>query len=179
MSQRAIAEKNKVVEGLKEKIGRAKLMLIADYFGFSVKDVTDLRRKLRPEDSEFRVIKNTLIVRALAESGLAELGDQLKGPTALLLGYKDAVSPLKILVNFIKASEKGAIRKGVVDAKVFGKDDLNAISRLPSRQVLLGKAVGGIQAPLYGIVNVLQGPIRKLVYALDAIKNQKGGGSNG
>ncbi|OGB90588.1 50S ribosomal protein L10 [candidate division WOR-1 bacterium RIFCSPHIGHO2_01_FULL_53_15] len=174
MSEQAIAEKSKVVAELKEKIARASVMVLADYLGLSVKEMTELRRKLRAEKSELAVIKNTLIERAVAESGLPEFKDHLKGPTVVMLGYADAVSPLKALVKFIKETEKGGLRIGVVDKQVFSRDDLAAISKLPPREVLLGKVVGGLKSPLYGLANVLNGPLRKLVYALNAIKDKKG-----
>lgn len=175
MSEQAIAEKRKVVDDLKERIARAKLMVISDYQGFSVKELTDLRRKLRAENSELKVIKNTLIELAIKEAGYETLPEHLKGSTAMLIGYGDAVAPLKILVKFIKDADKGKVRAGVVENSVFGQSDLNAIAKLPAKERLLAKVVGGLQLPIYGLVNVLQGPIRKLVYALDAIKNKKGG----
>jgi large subunit ribosomal protein L10 len=175
MSERAIAEKKQVVDELKEKIARATVLVVSDYHGYSVKQITELRKKLRPEESELRVIKNTLIERAMDESGLPGIKEHLKGSTALLLGYKDAVTPLKVLVKFIKDNEKGAIRAGVVDKVQFGAKELTEMSRLPSRETLIGKVVGGFKSPLYGLVNVLNGPARKLVYALDAIRKQKGG----
>lgn len=175
MSERAIAAKSKVVEELKEKISRSNLMVVTDYLGYSVKQMTELRKKLRAENAEMNVIKNTLIERAVAGSGFDELKNHLKGPTVVVLGYKDTVTPLKVLVKFIKDAEKGAIRVGVIDKKVFSQGDLTAISKLPSREVLLARVVGGLQSPISGLVNVLQGPIRKLVYALDAIKAKKGG----
>lgn len=175
MSERAIAEKITVVDELKDKISRARVMVISDYLKFTVKEITGLRKKLRAENSELRIIKNTLIERAFSETGFEQLSDHLKGPTALLLGYKDAVSPLKVLVKFLKDAEKGAIRAGMVLNSVFSEKDLNAMARLPSREVLLSKMIGGMQAPLYGLANVLQGPIRKLVYALEAIRGKKGG----
>ena len=175
MSERAIAEKSKVVADLKERIARSKLLVLSDYLGFSVKEMTQLRKQLRAENSELKVIKNTLVERAVKESGLGELGGHLKGPTAVILGYQDAVSPLKVLVKFIKDAEKGTIRIGVLDKQVFSQSDLTAISRLPSREVLLAKVVGSLQSPITGLVNVLQGPIRQLVGTLDAIKAKKGG----
>ena len=175
MSERAIAAKSKVVEGLKEKISRSKLLVLSDYLGFSVKEMTQLRKLLRAENSELKVIKNTLVERAVKESGLGELQGHLKGPTAVILGYQDTVAPLKVLVKFIKDAEKGTIRIGVLEKKVFSRGDLTAISKLPSREVLLAKVVGSLQSPIVGLVNVLQGPIRKLVYTLDAIKAKKGG----
>lgn len=175
MSERAIAVKSKVVDELKEKISRSNLMVVTDYLGYSVKQMTELRKKLRAENAEMTVIKNTLIERAVAATGFSELKNHLKGPTVVVLGYKDTISPLKVLVKFIKDAEKGAIRVGVVDKKVFSQGDLTAISKLPSREVLLARVVGGLQSPITGLVNVLQGPIRKLVYALEAIKAKKGG----
>lgn len=170
MSERAIAEKKKVVDELKEKVSRTNLLVVADYLGFSVKQITELRKKLRAEDSEFRVLKNTLVERAVPQ-----LKEHLKGSTALLMGYKDAVGALKVLVKFIKDSEKGRIRAGIMDENLYGEKELNEISKLPSREVLLSKLVGGLQSPISGFVNVLQGTIRKLVYALDAVRKQKGG----
>lgn len=175
MSEQAIAEKRKVVDDLKERIGRARVMVISDYQGFSVKEMTDLRRKLRAENSELKVIKNTLVELAVGETGYAALAEHLKGSTAVMIGYGDAVAPLKVLVKFIREADKGKIRAGVVENAVFGQSDLNAIAKLPDKKVLLAKVVGGLQAPISGLVNVLQGPIRKLAYALNAIKDKKGG----
>jgi len=173
MSAKAIAVKSQVVDELKEKIARSNLVVISDYLGYTVKDLTALRRKLRAADAELCVVKNTLIERAVGAAGYDDLKGHLKGPTVVLLGYKDSVAPLKVLVNFIKEAEKGEVRIGVVDKKVFSQKDLTAISKLPARDVLLGKVVGGLQAPIYGLVNVLEGPIRKLAYVLDAIKAKK------
>lgn len=175
MSAKAIAEKRKIVEDLKEKINRAKIMVVADYLGYSVKQLTELRKKLRPANAEFSVFKNTLIEQAAEESGLAALNEHLKGATALLLGYGEPVGSLKVLVKYIKEADKGTIRVGVLDKNIFGQSDLNAIAKLPSREVLLARVVGGLQAPIAGLVNVMQGPIRKLVYALNAVKEKKGG----
>lgn len=175
MSERAIAEKKLVVDEIKEKMSRSKVIVISDYLGFSVKEITTLRKKLRPENAEFRVFKNTLVERAAEDSGISEFKDSLKGPIAVLFGYKDAVSPLKTLVSFLKETEKGSIRVGKVESTVFGQSDLTAIAKLPSREVLLAKAIGGLQAPIYGLVNVMQGPLRKLVYVLNSIKEKKGG----
>lgn len=175
MSERAIAEKQKVVDGVKEKISKAKVIVLSDYLGYSVKEMTDLRKKLRKEEAELCIIKNTLMERAADDSGLGQLKESLKGSTAVLFGYKDAVAPIKILVNFIKDASKGNLRAGVVEKLVYDGDSMAAISKLPSKEVLLTKVCGGLKSPIYGLVNVMQGPIRKLVYALDEIKKKKGG----
>jgi len=175
MSAKAIAAKNKVVVEIKEKLERSKVVLVSNYLGFRVKDITDLRKRLRSEDAEYRVVKNTLLERAFEQSGFPQLKEYFKGSTAILLGYKDAVAPLKIFVKFLKEAEKGELKVGLVEKQLFNAKDLGEISKLPSKEVLLGKLVGGLQAPIYGLVNVLQGPVRKLVYALNAIKDKKGG----
>ncbi|OGC11524.1 50S ribosomal protein L10 [candidate division WOR-1 bacterium RIFOXYA12_FULL_52_29] len=175
MSEKAIARKKIVVDELKDRISRSSLLVIADYVGFTVKDLTGLRKKLRPTGGELKIIKNTLIHRAASECGYEGLKDNLKGSTALLLGYDDPVAPLKIMVEYFKEIEKGTMRAGIVNKLVFDEKQLKEISKLPPRDVLLGKVVGGLQAPISGLVNVLQGPIRKLVYALQAIKDKKGG----
>ncbi|MFA6431936.1 MAG: 50S ribosomal protein L10 [Candidatus Margulisiibacteriota bacterium] len=175
MSEKAIAVKSKVVAELQEKIERSNVLLIADYLKFSVKDITLLRKALRKEESELTVVKNSLLERALAGAGFDTLKEFLKGSTVLLLGYKDAVTPIKVFAKFIKETEKGDIRAGIVEKGVFNKAQLNEMAKLPSKEILIGKVVGGFKAPLFGIVNVLQGPIRKLVYALNEIKEKKGG----
>lgn len=175
MSAKAIAAKQKIVDGLKEKIERSSVIVISDYHGFSVKDLTVLRGKLRADGSEFCVAKNTLIERAVKDAGLPDLASGLKGSTAILFGYKETVGPLKIIFQFIKEAEKGSVRIGLVDKNTYDQASLEAISKLPSREQLVAQVVGGLKSPLAGLVNVLQGPIRKLAYALDAIRKQKGG----
>ena len=169
-----IAKKKQVVDALKEKIDSAKVMIISDYRGIPVKDMTDLRRKLFAEKSEFKVVKNTLLKRALKAAGYDQLNEHLAGPTGVLLGYEDPVVPLKVLVKFIDEIEKGQIKTGVVEKTVLDPKGITQMSKLPSREELIAKVVSGFQAPIYGLVNCLQGAIRKLVYALKAIEDKKG-----
>ncbi len=177
---RAIIEKKKkVVAELKEKIESANVVVLADFRGITVKDITGLRKQLYKAESEFRVVKNTLLKRAVEEAGLNDLGSQLEGPTAMLLGYKDPVEPIKALVEFTQEIEKGEIKSGALGKNIITIEDLLAMSKLPPKEVLLAKVVGGIQAPLYGFVNVLQGVLRKFVYALNAVKEQKEKGKEG
>lgn len=175
MSTKAIEKKKKLVDALKEKIGSASVMVLVDYRATTVKEVTELRKKLRADESEYKIIKNTLLLRAMEAAGFEGLKEQLNGPTALLLGYKDPVKPLKTLVNYIEEIEKGAVKAGIFEKKVFDKKGMTQISKLPGKEVLLSQVVGSFQGPLYGIVNVLSGPIRKLVYALNAVREKKGG----
>lgn len=175
MSAKAIAEKKKVVEEFKDKINRSKVMVLSECLGLTVKEVTELRKKLRAEESEFRVVKNTILLRAATEVGLAGVKEHCHGPTAVLLGYKDAVAPLKVLVKFLKDTGKGSLRLGRIDKDLFKGGELEAISKLPAKEVLISKVLGGLQSPIYGLVYVLQGSIRKLVYALAEVQKKKGG----
>lgn len=174
-STKALARKKEVVDKLKEKIDLAKVIILSDYRGIPVNKITELRKKLFKDKSEYTVVKNSLLQRAFEAAGLSELNEHLTGPVGMLLGYEEPVAPLKSLVDFLDEIEKGEIKAGVFEKKVVNKAGLNEISKLPSREVLLAKVVGGMQAPIYGLVNVLQGNIRKLVYALNAIKEKKGG----
>jgi large subunit ribosomal protein L10 len=175
MASNALAKKKETVKNLKESLSKAKLAVISDYKGFTVKEITDLRKRLYKEKAELKVVKNTVLSRAMDDAAYpSNIKDQMKGTTALLLGYGDPVSPLKIVVDFIKEIEKGDIRSGLIESTYAQKDDLVKISKLPGREVLIAKVVGGMKSPMYGLVNVLQGTIRGLVYALNAYKDKKG-----
>ena len=175
MVSKAQEKKKETLKKIKEKLDRARVLVFSNYSGFSVKQITELRRKLRKQDSEFRIYKNTLLSRAVEEAGFSGLKENFNGPTAVLIGFKDPVAPLKILVEAIKEFEKGEIKAGIVEKCVMRKDDLAKVAKLPSREVLLGKVLSGLQASLYGFLNVLNGPARKLVYVLNAVRDKKGG----
>jgi large subunit ribosomal protein L10 len=170
---KVIDAKQQEVDQLKVKIEKAKVMIISDYRGFSVKDITTLRRKLLKEDSEFKIVKNTLLKRALDACGLTGFDAHLSGPTAVLFGYQDPVMPIKSLVEHVEEIEKGTLRAGVVEHQIIDSKGIAALAKLPPKEVLIAKVVGGFKSPLYGLVNVLQGNIRKLVYALNAVREKK------
>jgi len=115
----------------------------------------------------------TMEKRAVEAAGFSELKEHLKGPIGLLLGYEDPVVPLKTLVDFLKEIEKGELKAGVLENKFVEAKSLAEIAKLPPREVLLSKVVGGFQAPISGLANVLQGTIRKLVYALNAVAQKQ------
>ena len=173
MSQ-AIKEKKAVtIKKIKEKIDTAKVWIMTDYRGMTVKEITDLRRKLRACKAEYRVVKNTFAVRALPEAH-ASLKPMLKGTMAVVFGFEDMVEPAKVLAAFIKEAEKPKILGGVVEGQYFEEKSITALAKLKSKDGLRADVVGRLKSPLFGLVNVLQGNIRKLVYALNAIK-LKGG----
>ncbi|MFH1542212.1 MAG: 50S ribosomal protein L10 [bacterium] len=170
---KVVDRKKKVVEALQEKIDSASIIVLTDYRGISVKQVTEFRKALYKNDSEYKVVKNTLLRRAMEAAGHAELNEHIVGPTALLLGYKDPVEPVKALVDFVAEIEKGEIKAGLMEKKIVDSKGIESISKLPSREELIAKMVSGFNAPLYGLVNVLAGSMRKLVYALNAVKDKK------
>jgi large subunit ribosomal protein L10 len=170
---KVIEKKKKLVENLKEKIDAAKIVLVSDYRGISVKQITELRKNLRATGTEYKIFKNTLIKRAFSAAGFEGLDDKLEGPVALLFGYEDPVEPLKVLFDFIDEAEKGDVKAGIVEKQIMQRDQIVAMSKLPSREELIAKMVGGFKSPIYGVVNVLQGNIRKLIYALNAVKDKK------
>ena len=163
MATKAIQEKAKVVDNLKEKLDSASVVILSDYRRVTVKEITGLRKKLHAHGAELRIVKNTLLERAVDKAGFAELKEHIAGPTAVLLGY-------------VKEIEKGEVKAGLLDKAFVDSKQIAEIAKLPPKEVLLAKVVGGLQAPIYGFVNVLQGTIRKLVYALSAVKDKKAQG---
>jgi large subunit ribosomal protein L10 len=165
-------EKVKAVEEIKDKFGRAKSVILTDYRGLNVATISELRKKLREQGIEYKVVKNTLTAIAIRDYDY-NLDEYLVGPTAAAFSYEDPVTPAKLLADFAKTHKELEIKAGVVEGKVIDKDAVISLSKMPSREELLAQAVGSIQSPLYGIVNVLQGPLRELVYTLQALQDKK------
>jgi len=168
--------KNKKIEAVKkftEKIKKSKSIIFSDYRGLTVLQIQDLKKQVKKEKGEIVVTKNTLLKRSLADSNFPLPEDSvLEGPTATLFSYEDEISPLKILVSFAKLSGIIKIKAGLFNNVYLSKEKLEELSALPPKNILLAKLIGTIAAPTYGLVNVLQGNIRKLVYTIDAIKNK-------
>lgn len=167
------AEKVAEVELLAEKLGAVKSLVLADYRGLNVKSITQLRRELRAAGVEFRVAKNTLTRLAAQKAGVSGLDGLLEGPTALAFGTEDPVAPAKALSDFAKQNKALQIKGGWLTGAVIDAAGVQALADLPSREVLLAQVARGFQAPLAGLANVLQGTIRNVVYALDAVRVQK------
>lgn len=166
-------EKEAAVAALKEKLTKARGAVVADYRGLTVAQDTVLRRKLREAGVEYRVVRNTFTRIAVRELGLEEMLPYLEGPTSLAVSFTDPVAPAKVLSEFAKENKDFTIKAGLVEGKVIDLEGVKALASLPSREVLLAKLLGSMQAPLSGLVNVLQGSIRNLVYVLDGVRRQK------
>jgi large subunit ribosomal protein L10 len=173
MSQAIIAQKEKQVIEIKEKLEKSKSVVLYDYRGLTVEEVTGLRNEFRKAGVEYRVIKNSLMVRAVGMLGIEGMDDYLKGPSAFAFGYDDPVAPAKVLNEFIKKAKKTEIKAGIVEGKVIDAEGVKALANLPSKEVLIAQMLGSMNAPITGMVSVLSGTLRKLVYALDRIKETK------
>jgi large subunit ribosomal protein L10 len=155
------------LEVLKDKIARAKSVLVVDYASTSVNDQTQLRRDLKKAGGEFCVAKNTLI--NLSFDKKPEVKDALTGMNALVLSFDDEVGAVKVTYDFIKDKEKIAVKAGYLDGKFLTLAEVEALSKIPSKKELIAKLMGSLNAPASGLVNVLQANLRNLVYALQAI----------
>ncbi|HHV60893.1 MAG TPA: 50S ribosomal protein L10 [Clostridiaceae bacterium] len=172
-SKKVLEQKVRAVDELTEKIKNCAGIVLADYRGLTVEQDTELRNSLRKAGVEYKVVKNTITHFAIKNSNLDGLEPYLKGPTALAISM-DPVAPAKILSEYAKKFQKLEIKAGVVEGKVIGADGVKALADLPSREVLVARVVGGLNAPISGFVNVLNANLRGLVVALKAIADQKG-----
>ncbi len=166
-------QKAEIVAEIKEKLGNARGAVLTDYRGLNVAEMTELRAKLREANVEYKVLKNTLVTIAARDMGLEGLDPYLEGPTAIAFGTEDAVSPAKILSKFAKDHKDLEIKAGILEGKVIGIEEIKALAELPTREELLAQVLRGMQAPMAGFANVLQGTIRNLVYVLEAIRKEK------
>lgn len=168
-----IKEKELFVQQVAEKMETAKSMVIADYRGLNVEQVTELRKKLRDAGVEYRVIKNTMTRLAARQVGIDGLDEILVGPNAIAFSMEDAVSAAKTLVDFAKDHEDLQIKAGILDKNLISSEKVEELAQIPPRDVLLSMVLRGFQGPITGLVNVLQGNIRNLVQVLSAIQEQK------
>lgn len=170
----ATAEKEETVRSLAELISRSKSIYLTDFQGMNVDLVSKMRRRLRDAKVEYRVTKNTLTKLALKNQGIEALDSYLEGPTGIAFGA-DEVSGAKIIAEFAKEFEKPALKAAFVAGHVYGPDGIKRLAQLPPREVLLAQFIGGLRAPLQGVVGVLAGSLRQMVGVIDAIGKKKEG----
>lgn len=167
------SDKKELVEQIHEKFARSKIVIVTNYKGLNVDKVNELRRKLKAANIEYRVVKNTLLVRASEDTYVSKIKDHFKGPSAVALSYDDPVSPAKILSDFAKENDKLEIKVGVMAGKMLDINAIKSLSTLPSREVLLGRLLSAMNGIPTSLVRVLSNVPQKLLYALQAIKDQK------
>ena len=171
-SEKILQEKQAYVEGLAEKLKSAVAGVVVSYQGLNVADDTQLRRELRTAGVEYAVVKNTLLSRACDIAGLSGLDEVLNGTTALALS-SDHVAAAKILDTFAEKNKAVQIKAGFVEGKVITADEVKELAKMPPKEVLVAKALGGLNAPISGFVCVLNANLRGLAVALNAIAEQK------
>jgi large subunit ribosomal protein L10 len=169
----SLGEKKQQVEEIKQCLNQAQSAIIVEYRGLTVAQVTQLRAKLRSARAEMKVLKNTLVKRAADEAGLTGLDSYLQGPTAWVFSNEDPVAGPKVLLEFAKAHDKLVVKGGILQNQAIALNGVVALANLPSREVLLARLLGSMQSPLTGMANVLQGPIRKFGYALEAYRKSQ------
>jgi large subunit ribosomal protein L10 len=173
-----LEEKKKAVDELAEKVGRASVIIATNYGGLTVAEMTDLRRKLRSQQIEFRVIKNTLARFAASKAGKEELDKIVIGPTAVAFGYGDIAIPAKVLLEYIRSTKSQLkISGGLIENRVLSAAEIATLATMPPKEVLVAKLLGNLKGPLYSLVNVLNANIAGLTYVLSARQKQleKGG----
>ncbi|GAB4563325.1 MAG: 50S ribosomal protein L10 [Geothermobacteraceae bacterium] len=165
--------KEQLVAELAGKLASVKAAFIADYRGLTVEQANDLRNKLREAGVEYQVVKNTLLKLAIRDTESACLEEFLQGPTAIAMAGEDPVAPAKVLSEFAKANDKFELKGGMLDGKKLDIAGIKALSDLPSREVLLAKVLGSMNAPVSNFVGVLAAVPRSLVQVLAAIQDKK------
>jgi large subunit ribosomal protein L10 len=166
-------EKEQLVVDLREKIAGASVLYYTDFTGLNVKGMTELRRRFRRAGVDYVVIKNTLALRAVNESGLT--GSRLKGPTGIVVG-NDPVAAAKVLSDFAKENEqKPAVKGGLLDGRVIGAAQVTQLASLPSREQLLAELGAGMMSPMAAFAGALSGLLYMFVGALEALKTQREG----
>ena len=158
---KVLEEKQKLVADLKEKIDAAITGIVVDYKGINVADDTALRKELRENGVDYFVVKNTLLYRALDNTDLSDIQSVLEGTTALALSKDDYAAPARILSKYAEKSDTFKIKAGFLDGKPVDLDTINAIAKLPSREVLLATVLGAFQAPIAAFARAVQAIVDK------------------
>lgn len=167
--------KERQIVEIKERFENAKSVVVTDYRGINVADMTALRKQLRDAGVEYKVLKNTYIKIATEEMDLDELDEVLQGPTAIAFSYDDAVSAAKVISEFNKSHGQGLpkIKAGVLEGNFINVTQVVDLANLPPKDVLLSMVLRTMQAPITSFVRTNNNVIAKLFYAINAIKDQK------
>ena len=151
-----IAQKEQLVNEVADKLQRAQSVIIFDYRGLTVAEVTALRAEMRKAGNEYVVVKNSMVERACDKIGIdASVKEMLKGPSAFAIGYEDAVSPAKVLKETVKKLKKCEIKGGIVNGKVSDAAAIDALAELPPKEVLIARMLGSMMSPISGLAIVL------------------------
>lgn len=160
-------EKTSIISEIQSKVNASPFVLLTEYTGMRVDHLSELRKRLRATGAEYRVVKNTLLRRALKDASLPEL-DGLNGQTAVVLGEKDVCAAAKVLKSFTAEFTKPTIKGGILDNALLDKNQILALADLPSREVLLAKILGLLQAPASQLVRLINTPASQVAQVIKA-----------
>lgn len=163
MAKEVLVAKQAVIDEVTDKLNNASSVIVAEYRGLTVDEVTELRRALRAEGVELKVYKNKLVKRATEAAGKTELDEFLKGPNAFAFGSDDAVAPARVLAKFAKKHEALVLKAGIVEGKLLNTDEVKAISTLPNREGMYSM-----------LLCTLKEPVAKVARILSALADKKG-----
>jgi len=170
------AFKAEKIEAVREKIARAKVAIVTENKGLSVAKITSLRRELQKGNGDYTVVKNTLAKIAIQGTEFEPLAELLTGPVVLALGFEDQVAPAKTIAQFAKEktnADKIAIKGGCLDGALLSAQQIDDLSKLPSKEELYAKMLGCVNSPASGIANSVNAVLRALVYTVDQVRQQK------
>ncbi len=171
--RKSIQKKQQIVEDVREKINRAKLMVIFDFTGIDANAMADFRKEIKKKDAEIKVIKNTILYRACSGTELYDKIDIFKEPSAVIFAYEDIVTAAKALKEFLKENEAAKVKAGLVEGNFVDAEGIEALASLPSREELLAQLLATMMAPVTNFVRVLNAVPQKAVMVLNAIKEEK------
>lgn len=167
-------KKEKKVEELVSRLVRAKSVILTDFQGLTVTEISELRKQMKESGSEYKVCKNSLLWIALQEAPFKDiLKDSLKGPTGIVFGYDDPVLAVKKTLEFSEKNEKLKLKQAVLEGRIYSPEELKEIAKLPSKNVLMGMLFSGMIFPLSKMVSAFKAVNLKLLYLLEALKNKK------
>ena len=173
-SEKILGQKQQQVAALKEAFEKANVGVLVNYNGITVEKDTKLRKQLREAGCVYKVVKNTLLSRAFKDAGIEGLDECLNGTTAIAYSENGYTEAPKILSDYAKDNENFQVKAGFIDGGAVDAKSIDALAKLPSKEVLLAQVLGGLNGPIQGFANVLNGTMRGLVIALNAIAEKQG-----
>ncbi len=171
--RKTLLRKQEIVNEIKEKIEKSKIVIVFDFTGIDANTVADFRKELKKINTDMQVVRNTLFKRACEGTELYDKMNLFEKPSALLFGYDDIVETAKKLNEFLKEYETAYIKGGLVEGRYATAEEIESVAKLPSREQLVAQLLAVMQAPITNFVRVLNGVPQKFVLVLNAIKEQK------
>jgi large subunit ribosomal protein L10 len=162
-------KKAQIIDALQREFSNCSIGILTDYRGLSNAEITELRRKVQASAGAYKVVKNTLARFAAERAERPELADSFEGPVAIAFGYGNVVQIARVVADHVRTSGTTvSIKAGFLPERILTAEEVNSLARLPSRDILLARAIGGMKGPIWGLVGVLAGPLRGLSGVLQA-----------